>query len=114
MIDAAIRLSPRDTLIGIFLAMKSMIGLCEGEYAEAIKWGRKAMAYPQPRWVHLYVLSALAHLEQWDEVEDVLTIISRLRPEFTLTYVDKTFPLFTGEAKERMLAGLRKAGLPTS
>ncbi|MEP2533377.1 winged helix-turn-helix domain-containing protein [Shimia sp.] len=114
LIDEAIRLSPRDTLIGLFLAMKSMIRLVEGKFDETVKWGRKAMAYPQPRWVHLYVLSASAHLGQWDEVEDVLTIISRLRPEFTLNYVDKTFPLFTGQAKERMLEGLRKAGLPSS
>lgn len=114
LIDTAIRLSPRDTLIGLFLAMKSMIGFCAGTYDEAVTWGRKAMAYPQPRWVHLYVLSASAHLGQWDDVEEVLTIISRLRPEFTLSYIDKTFPLFAGKAKERLLEGLRKAGLPSN
>ena len=112
LIDSAIRVSPRDTLIGIFQAMKSQIALHSGDYPEAVKWGRRAMAYPQPRWVHLYVLAAHAHLDQAEEVQELLTIISRLRPEFTVNYVTRTFPMFSDQLRTQLLDGITKAGLP--
>ena len=112
LIQSAIRISPRDTLIGIFYASVSIINLCKHNYSDAVDWGRKAMAYPQPRWVHLYVLASLGHLDRMEEAGVVLTIISRLRPEFTMYYLERTFPLLQGEAKAQMFEGLRKAGLP--
>jgi hypothetical protein len=69
------------------------------------------MMYPQPRWVHLYVLSALGHLSLSDEANDLLIVIARLRPEFSLHYVDKTLLLLEDEPKSRLLEGLRLAGL---
>lgn len=111
LISTAIKISPRDTLIGIFLAGKSLISFCRKDYDQTISLGRKAMMYPQPRWVHLYVLSALGHLSLWEEAKDLLTVIARLRPEFSLYYVDKTFLLLEAEPKSRLHEGLRLAGL---
>lgn len=112
LIDTAIRISPRDTLIGIFLAGKSIIELCRKNFDDTIIWGRKAMMYPQPRWVHAYVLSALGHQGRTDEAEEVLTIISRLRPEFTIEYFENTFKILSGEPKALLLTGLKLGGLP--
>ena len=85
--------------------------LSEGPYGECVEWGRKGMAYPQPRWVHTYVLSALGHLGDRDEAREMRTVISRVRPMFTVAYIEANFPILRGKPRERFLDGLRLAGL---
>ena len=91
LIDAAIRISPRETLIGIFLTRISLIEPCRLNNDDVVVWGRKVMMYPQPRWVHAFVLASLGHQGRREEAEEVLTIISLLRPEFTAHNIEGHF-----------------------
>lgn len=108
---SAIRLSPRDTLIGLFYAVTSLAHFAKEDYLACLDWGYKALPYPQPRWVQAYVLSALGHLGRDSEAGDILTLIARVRPEFSLRYIERAFHVLDGEPKARLIDGLRRAGL---
>lgn len=110
-IEHAIRLSPRDTLIGNFYAIHALCHFVERDYKAAVSWARRAINYPQPRWAHAYLLSSLGHLRDMAEAKEILTVISRVRPEFSRAYIETHFPLLSGEPRERFLSGLRQAGL---
>jgi tetratricopeptide (TPR) repeat protein len=117
-IAEALRLSPRDTLVYIWMDVAGLAKLHLGRYEQAAAWFRRAIEanrnYPV---IHLGLAAALAQLGRLDEAHsavkaglalDPAYAISRVRSLWTEQSDDPTFLA----GVERILDGLRKAGVP--
>jgi adenylate cyclase len=110
-LKSAIDLSPMDQMIGVYFAGLSVANLALQDYDQAVEWGQKAIAYPQPRWAHAYLLSAYGHLERDKDARVVLELIAEVRPEFTTDFVRDNLRAVGGADLEHLLDGLKKAGM---
>jgi len=110
--EAAIKLSPRDALIGVFYAALSLSHLLLRDYDQAIAWGQKAVGYPQARYATAFLLSALGHAGMTDDARTALSELQRVRPEFSISYLREDFSNIVGSDMDDFLEGLSKAGLP--
>ena len=114
-IAAAIRLSPRDPLLGAWLARDGLAKLHLGQDQEAIAPLRRAAAVnPLFDFPHLYLACAFARLDRDAEAQASLAEFLRLRPGYTLARyrsLTSTDPTFLAQ-RERIYDGLRRAGLP--
>ncbi|KNY19856.1 tetratricopeptide repeat protein [Methylobacterium sp. ARG-1] len=114
-IAAAIRLSPRDPLLGAWLARDGLAKLHLGQDQEAIEPLRRAAAVnPLFDFPHLYLACAFARLDRDEEARASLAEFLRLRPGYTLARyrsLTSADPTFLAQ-RERIYDGLRRAGLP--
>ena len=67
-----------------------------------------------PKFLHVYLQLACAYVEldRLDDASDAIKTALEITPQFTLKEVARIFPYRDGEARNRFLDGLRKAGLP--
>jgi tetratricopeptide (TPR) repeat protein len=111
--ERAMRLSPNDPLVGR-QAWHTMAfaEFAAGHYAECVAWARK-MIERHPGHLRPYQVLIAAAALQGDTLTagEAMTDLLRLRPDFSLTWMGKNVPL-TGDIRERLLDGLRKAGVP--
>ena len=114
-IAAALRLSPKDPLVGAWLARDGLAKLHLGRDEAAIPALQRAAAVnPLFDFPHLYLACAYARLGREAEARASLARFLRLRPGYTiaryrtLTSGDPTFLA----QRERIYDGLRRAGLP--
>lgn len=114
-IAAAIRLSPKDPLLGAWLARDGLAKLHLGQDQEAIEPLRRAAAVnPLFDFPHLYLACAFARLGRDVEARASLAEFLRLRPGYTLARyrsLTSTDPTFLAQ-RARIYEGLRRAGLP--
>jgi adenylate cyclase len=111
--QSALRLSPNDTLIGPFNARLAHAYLFLERHEEAVQWARKALRYPHISWpVHVFLVSALAHLGRDQETRDALDNLLRYRPGMTVSIVRERLPVSDTSYLDHLVDGLRKAGLP--
>jgi TolB-like protein/class 3 adenylate cyclase/Tfp pilus assembly protein PilF len=109
----AMRLSPNDPLIGRQAShTMAFAEFAAGHYPECVAWARKTIERHPGHLPPYHALIAAAAL-QGDTLTaaDAMTDLLRLRPDFSLAWAAKNMPL-TGDIRERLLDGLRKAGLP--
>ncbi len=111
--ERALRGSPRDPLRSHFYSAISNALFMQGEYEDAITWSRRATQLQQSYFGWYLILAAgAAHLGRDGEARLAAEEILRLVPRLTLKGIRKN-PMFTEPADiERLVAGLRKAGLP--
>jgi adenylate cyclase len=111
--ERAMRLSPNDPLVGR-QAWHTMAfaEFAAGHYAECVAWARK-MIERHPGHLRPYQVLIAAAALQGDTLTagEAMTDLLRLRPDFSLSWMGKNVPL-TGDIRERLLDGLRKAGVP--
>jgi TolB-like protein len=111
--EHALRLSPRDRLVD-FYASRAMkfAHFAASNYAASLVWARH-MTERYPEYVPGYTwLLATAGLQgDMETAAETLSVLLRLRPHFSLTWMRENVP-FSDEILERLLLGLRKAGLP--
>jgi adenylate cyclase len=111
--ERAMRLSPNDLLVGRQAShTMAFAEFAAAHYPECVTWARKTIErHPG----HLPPYSALiaAAALQGDALAaaEAMTDLLRLRPDFSLTWASQNLPL-TGAIRERLLDGLRKAGMP--
>ncbi|KMO40844.1 hypothetical protein VQ03_13610 [Methylobacterium tarhaniae] len=114
-VAAAIRLSPKDPLLGAWLARDGLAKLHLGRDEEAIAPLRRAAAVnPLFDFPHLYLACAFARLGREAEARTSLAEFLRLRPGYTIARyrsLTSTDPTFLAQ-RERIYDGLRRAGLP--
>ena len=81
-------------------------------YADSLAWTRR-LVERYPEYIPGYTwLAATAALEgDMQTAADAVSILLRQRPHFSLRWMRENLP-FSGDILERLLAGLRKAGLP--
>jgi tetratricopeptide (TPR) repeat protein len=117
-IDEALRLSPRDSNAYIWMNTAGLAKLHLGSYEQAVAWFRHSVEanrnFPAPK---LNLAAALALLGRLDEAHTTVKAglalnptqaTSRIRAAWTARSDDPTFLA----GAERILEGLRKAGVP--
>jgi TolB-like protein len=117
-IAEALRLSPRDTQAYIWMTYAGIAKNHLGSYAQAVAWLRRSIEanrnYP-PAYFALAV--ALAHLGRVEEARSAVKAGLALNPTFTVSRVRAFWtaisddPTYLAET-ERVVEGLRKAGVP--
>ncbi len=57
--------------------------------------------------------ASLGHMGRKDEARAALEQLMQRQPDFSLAYIDDTYPFKLAEDRAYFIDGLRKAGLPT-
>jgi TolB-like protein/Flp pilus assembly protein TadD len=114
----ALRLSPRDTFAYAFMQFVGVAKIFLGVDDQAVAWLRRSIEsnrnFPQ---AHFYLGVALARLGRLDEARSAVKAGLALNPALTVSRLNATLttasddPTFLAGC-ERLLEGLRKAGLP--
>jgi TolB-like protein/class 3 adenylate cyclase/Flp pilus assembly protein TadD len=115
-INEALRISPRDTIAYVWLAVAGCAKLLIGKDEEAVTLVRRAIEtnrnYPH---AHFWLGAALANLGQTEQARAVIQAGLRLHPSFTIsryrTGAQSDNPTFLAQ-RERIYGGMRKAGVP--
>ena len=79
------------------------------QYDEALATVERA---PKLHITYAYMASAQAELDRLDDARGTIKTLLKLAPHFTLKEVARIWPFRIDEDRNRVLDGLRKAGLP--
>jgi adenylate cyclase len=121
-IDRALRLSPHDDFLNLFCHFKAQALWMLHRDEEAIEWWRRSIAInPEFPIVHLFLTAALATAGRVSEAEQARHRYMDLprRRAATVADVAHNYPIVSESirwraSRERLLEGLRIAGLPIS
>jgi TolB-like protein len=110
----ALRLSPRDPLVGGTLSWTALAHFFNGEPELAVELARKGMRLRQApqTWTVTTLVTVLSHLGISDEAERECADLLREQPELSCAFVRANIPISHPGNLERYIEGLRKAGLP--
>jgi TolB-like protein len=110
--EEAIRLSPLDPEMALFLGAIAVAHFTAGRYAEAIDRSREAQRLrPGFQGSRRLLCASLANAGRVDEARSLLVALRSEQPELSLTWIRANVPYQTTELIERFLGGFRKAGL---
>lgn len=106
-----LRLDPQYRFAGSALADLSLAHLMLRDFDEARSFGEKAIQ-SQPWFVRSYqrLASCLGHMGDTERAADVMARLRQRQPDFSLAYIDATYPFRLAADREFFLEGLRKAG----
>jgi TolB-like protein len=108
----AIRLSPLDPLMAMFVGSIAVAHYTAGRYAEALEYTTQAARLrPGFQGAHRLLCASLAQLGRINEARAYLAIVRREQPRLSLDWIRTYVPYQTPELIERFLDGMRKAGL---
>ena len=123
-IEKAIRLSPRDPMLDEWYVDKASAHLGLKQYDQAIEWARRTIATSPNNWdAHRKLVAALALTGQDSEAHDALQRYLALRDDHAPKSIwelnqeraqfvnGNTDPRYV-EYWDRLIEGMRKAGLP--
>jgi adenylate cyclase len=111
-IEKAIRLSPHDPYMWMFLAVLGLAHFAAARYEEAVVWSERALQGKADYLPTLWTLaSSLAHAGRLDDARSVCREMSRLNFEVSFATIRLAFSFAGREPLERLLDGLRKAGM---
>jgi TolB-like protein/class 3 adenylate cyclase len=115
-VQEAIRLSPRDTLAYLWLGAPGYANIHLGDDEEAVEWLRRSIdANRNFPLYHFVLAAALAQLGRLDEARSVVQAGLALHPTFTVSRLNASppsdNPTFLAR-RERLIEGMRKAGVP--
>jgi tetratricopeptide (TPR) repeat protein len=115
-VHEALRLSPRDVFVFVWLAIAGYASDFLQRYDEAVAWQRRSIeTNPHYAIAHFHLASALAHLARMDEARAAAQTGLAIDPRFTVgwfltvKYSDSPAHLAW---RERLADGMCKAGLP--
>ena len=111
--EHALRLSPRDRLVGYYASLAMAQVHFSGERCpECVIWTRN-MIEKSPGYLpgHFFLTAALAMAGDLAAAAEARGTLLRLRPEFSLTWMNENARQ-TGKLAERLREGLRRAGVP--
>ena len=110
--EDAIRLSPIDPEMALFLGGFAAANYAAGRYAEAAYYATEAARLrPGFQGVQRMRCASLAQAGRVDEARLLLATILREQPQLSIDWVKANVPYQTPELLERYLEGMRKAGL---
>ena len=111
-LETAIKLSPHDPNMGSFVVRMADAHLFMGRHDDAVDWAKKALRQPNFQWSRYAVLiAALGHLGRLKEARRYLKELQKLRPDFSINFVQETHLITGAGDMDHYLEGLRKAGL---
>jgi len=84
-----------------------------GEDEAAVRFALRALAQPSFQWSRYAILiAALGQLGRQEEAHHYLVEVTRMRPDFSMTFVQTMHPFVRDMGIDRYYEGLRKAGVP--
>jgi adenylate cyclase len=112
--ERGLRLSPFDQSLFYYYVFLSLAHYANGDYAQAVKWGRMSQSENPLYSANLRSLAAsLAALDRIEEARNVVANLMRIEPGFSMARWERELQPFRDPAiKVRYLEHLRKAGLP--
>ncbi len=112
-LEAAIRLSPHDDLIGPFHVRLATAHLFLGNHKEAAELAQKALRLRGTQWFgNAFLVSALGHLSRIEDAKKAMEELKDAQPQATISFVKECIPITDADCMDHLLDGLRKAGLP--
>ena len=113
-LHTALRLDPYGPLKSLIYADLSLSHLLLRELESAVENAQKSIeANPQNVRAQQRLLASLGHMGRKDEARAALEQLMQRQPDFSLAYIDDTYPFKLAEDRAYFIDGLRKAGLPT-
>ncbi|WGD52059.1 tetratricopeptide repeat protein [Bradyrhizobium sp. CB1650] len=110
--EEAIRLSPLDPDMALFLGSIAVAHYCAGRFDEAVRYSREILRLrPGFQGAQRMYCASLAQAGRLDEARQFLQRAKQEQPQLTLDWIRTAVPYQTGELMERFLEGMRKAGL---
>jgi adenylate cyclase len=107
------RLSPFDPLRFFFWGVAGFAELVAGRYEEAVVWLTKALREnPGHLAAHRNLAACLAQLGRLEEAKAAAADLLARDPGFRVSVFEARYPLRRRDDRERLMAGLRAAGLP--
>jgi TolB-like protein/class 3 adenylate cyclase len=119
-IAEALRLSPRDTMAYVWMAIAATAKRHLGVWEEAVAWSRRSIEanrnFPES---HFELAAALTQLGRLDGARSAVSAGLVLNPNYSVSRARAFFTAESNDPKylaqtERILEGMRKAGLPES
>jgi tetratricopeptide (TPR) repeat protein len=112
----ALRLSPRDPLIHLWLMFAGFAKTLLGKWEEALSWLRKSIdANPNNPWSNFYLSACLVHLGRLDEARAAVGAGLAVNPKFSIkrlrAFGESDNAVFLTQ-RERMVEAMRMAGVP--
>ena len=108
----AIRLSPLDPEMALFLGAIAVAHYTAGRFAEAVDRSREAQRLrPGFQGSRRLLCASLAQTERLEEARALLAMVRREQPQLSIAWIRANVPYQTPELMERFLEGMRKAGL---
>jgi TolB-like protein/class 3 adenylate cyclase len=112
----ALRISPRDTHAGTWVAIVGFAKSYAGRDEEAVAWLNRAIElYPNSPVPHLWLAAALARLGRLDDAREAARAGLELNPGFTIARLRSMAfsanPVYLA-GRERAYEGMRMAGVP--
>lgn len=107
-----LRLDPQYRFAGSALADISLAHLLLRELETAREFAQKAIE-AQPKFVRSYqrLACCLGHMGREQQARETVATLLQRQPDFSLAYVDATYPFKIAADREFFLEGLRRAGL---
>ena len=111
-LDRALALSPQDPSMWMYLSYGGLVYFSAERYAEAVEWAKRSLQL-KPDWPlsYRYLAASYAQLGRLDEAREALREMFRLQPQFSLDALKFIFASADPGFVERLIDGLRKAGL---
>jgi tetratricopeptide (TPR) repeat protein len=111
--EAAIRLSPRDPQLALFLSRYANSCINAREYEQALALSKRAIRHSGgDLWMaFVEAATALAHLGRIDEANDMVARMKAIRPDASVAVVRNAYPFEKPDDEEHYMDGLRRAGL---
>jgi TolB-like protein/Flp pilus assembly protein TadD len=110
--ETAIRLSPLDPEMALFVGPISVAHYVAGRYAEAVRFASEALRLrPDFLGVQRLYCASLAQAGRLDEARTLLAGVRRQQPQLSIEWIRASVPYQTPPIMERFLEGMRKAGV---
>jgi TolB-like protein/DNA-binding winged helix-turn-helix (wHTH) protein len=110
--EEAIRLSPFDPMLALFLGTIGVAHYLAGRYAEALRCTTEAASVrPGFHGAHRLRCASLARTGRIAEAQSLLATVRSEQPQLSPSWIRANVPYQTPELMERFLEGMRKAGL---
>jgi adenylate cyclase len=107
------RLSPFDPLTFFFWGVAGLAEFIAGRYEESLVWLTKALrSHPEHLAAHRNLAACLAQLGRLEEAQVAAADLLAREPTFRISTFESKYPLRRPDDRERLIAGLRAAGLP--
>ncbi|MEX0371372.1 MAG: winged helix-turn-helix domain-containing protein [Tateyamaria sp.] len=111
--DTGLTTSPNSEILVGILAGRSCAMVLEGDYEGAIDWARKAQLEPNAgRLTYLGEILGLGFLQRHEEAQEAVSRARRADNQFSFESVFHDLPLTDPVARQKVLDGLRAAGMP--
>lgn len=110
--EEAIRLSPLDPEMALFLGAIAVAHYSAGRFAEAVRYTSDALRLrPGFHGAQRLHCASLAQAGSIDEARSLLAAVRREQPQLSVAWIRANVPYQTPDLMERFLQGMRKAGL---